>query len=190
MKTNLKTDFWACILAALLLLTLPLKWLLAAVLAALLHELGHLAALYCLNIPVTSFRIGSFGASIETAPMTRRQEILCAAAGPAVSLSLLLLCRWLPRAAVCGAIQGIYNLIPIYPLDGSRVLKCAVSMIASQEQTDEVCRVVEISFVTLLLILLTAAAIVLRLGILPMLLGVLLLSTRKIPCKLSKLRVQ
>lgn len=190
MKTDIKTDFWTCVLAALILLTLPLKWLLAAVLAAAFHELGHLTILYLLCVPVTEFRVGSFGAYIETGPLTRRQEMLCASAGPAASLCLLLLCRWLPRVAICGGVQGLYNLIPVYPMDGGRILKCALAAAFSQERTEAVCRVVELSFAALLLILLTAVAIVLRLGILPFLLGALLLSVRKIPCKLSKLRVQ
>ena len=54
------------------------------------------------------------------------QEALSALAGPAGSFLMLLLCRVFPEAALWGTVQGLFNLLPVYPLDGGRVLRCAV----------------------------------------------------------------
>lgn len=118
-----------CFFLALLLLTLPLPWLLAAAFAALVHEICHLAVLYILKCKVSRVRIGAGGARIETALPDRKWALLADLAGPAGSLALLGLSCTFPKAAVCGCIQGIYNLLPIRPLDGGRALGSVLEML-------------------------------------------------------------
>ena len=67
--------------------------------------------------------MGAFGASIETGYMTPAAELLCAAAGPIGSISMLLTIRKFPILGLLGLAQGIFNLLPIYPLDGGRILR-------------------------------------------------------------------
>lgn len=117
----------ACILAAFLLLAVPLKWLLAAWIAAIFHELCHIAAIHVCNGSVCEIRVGAGGALLETSPMTAGKELLCALAGPFGSLLLTLLLRCISELAICGCIQGVYNLLPLYPLDGGRALRCLFS---------------------------------------------------------------
>lgn len=109
-------------MAALMLLVLPLQWLAAILLAAVIHESCHLLCLRLCNVPVFQIHIGLQGAAIETAPLPPASEILCAAAGPAGSLLCLIFMRSFPMLALCGFLQGIYNLLPVYPLDGGRIL--------------------------------------------------------------------
>ena len=66
---------------------------------------------------------------LETGSMTIREELLCALAGPAGSLSLLLVSEWIPRIALCGMVQGLFNLIPAGNLDGGRVLRCLIALL-------------------------------------------------------------
>lgn len=117
---------FAFLMGALLLLTLPLPWLAAAVAAAGIHEAGHLLAIRLLGADARKIQVGSTGAKIHTCFSDPWREFLCAAAGPGAGLLLLLAARWFPRIAVCGLVQSIYNLLPIYPLDGGRMLCSAL----------------------------------------------------------------
>ncbi len=117
---------FVCFFMALLLLTLPLPWLAAAVTAAVIHEMGHLLALRLLGTGHSEIRVGCTGAEIHTAFSEPWRELVCAAAGPAAGLLLLPAARWFPRIAVCGLAQSVYNLLPVYPLDGGRMLHSAL----------------------------------------------------------------
>lgn len=108
--------------AAAAILLLPLPLLLMAVLAAAFHELCHYMALKICRIRVIDVTIGFLGTSISTAPLTACQEIICAAAGPIGSLSLLCLIHVAPILSLIGLFQGLFNLLPVYPLDGGRIL--------------------------------------------------------------------
>ena len=125
---------WFCFFAALLLLTVPIRWIAAGVFAAVIHELGHYLAVRLLGGEVISTTVSSRGAKMEALPMSQGREILCILAGPAASFSLLLLARFFPRVAICGLIQGVYNLLPIYPLDGGRSLRCLISLTRKGER--------------------------------------------------------
>lgn len=126
----------ACILAALLLLTLPLRWLLAALFAAGVHELFHLLAVRLWGGRIFRIHVGAARASLETDGLSIPGELICALAGPLGSFLLLSLGHWFPEAAICGAIQGAYNLLPLYPLDGGRALRCFLHMVLP-ERTGE-----------------------------------------------------
>lgn len=118
-----------CITVSLMVLVLPIPWLIAVFLAAAVHESFHLICLKLYRIPVYRIRIGIHGAVIETAALTPAQELLCAAAGPVGSLLCILWVRIFPTLALCGLLQGAYNLLPVYPLDGGRILYSATELL-------------------------------------------------------------
>ena len=118
----------ACITFAMMFLLLPIRWILAAAVAAMFHEFYHIAAVLLCGGNFHGLRIGSNGAILAAEEMSSRRTLLCTIAGPLGSLFLLLFLRWSPRIAFCGAVQGMYNLLPIYPLDGGRAIRCALQM--------------------------------------------------------------
>ena len=120
-------DAPSCILLALGLLVLPLPLLFAAVTAAGFHEICHFLAAKMLKIPVFRIRFTAMGCIMELGPMGRKQELICAAAGPLGSLLLFAFYPVIPLTGLCAGIQGLYNLLPVYPLDGGRILRCLVS---------------------------------------------------------------
>lgn len=111
------------ILLPLLLLTLPLRWLLAAALAGAVHELCHLAAVRLLGGRIKGLVLGPGGAVMDAELPPGIGQLLAILAGPMGSLALLGLCRWFPRVALCGAVQGLFNLLPLPWLDGGRALR-------------------------------------------------------------------
>lgn len=180
----------ACILGAFLLLTVPLRWLLAALLAALVHECGHAAAIFLSGGKIRTLRIGAFGACMDVAEMPPWKEFFCTLAGPAASFFLLFFAREIPRTAVCGLVQGIYNLLPVYPLDGGRMLHCVLRKLAGEKTGLRMASMVETAFRWLLALCGIAAAVMLRIGLIPALGLTLFACSRKIPCKQSQYAVQ
>ena len=101
----------------------PFGLALPGILAATLHELAHLAALLALGVRVEYLRLQLGGAVIGAALGSGRQEALATAAGPACNLLLLLLFRWVwVKFCLANAVLLFFNLLPVYPLDGGRLL--------------------------------------------------------------------
>ena len=132
-RPAISLDGGFCILLALLVLVLPLPWLTAAILAASVHELCHYLALRLTGASVYGLCLGLGGARMETSPLSPTQELIAAAAGPVGSALLLLLGRWMPRTALCGVIHCIYNLLPLFPLDGGRVLRSGLTLLKAEK---------------------------------------------------------
>lgn len=122
----------------------PLEYL-AALTAALLHELGHVFAARRCGVPLRSFSIELLGARLDLASgvITYRDELLIAAAGPAVNLaSALALYPLISRfgggaalfiSALTAASVGLafLNLLPVSGFDGGRILYCLLSLFLS-----------------------------------------------------------
>ena len=181
------------ILLALMVLVLPVRWLLAVFAAALFHELCHCAMIRLCGGRTLSVQIGGSGTTLETEAMTPGKELLCALAGPVGGLLLLTMMRWLPRLVICAAIQSLYNLIPVYPLDGGRALRCFLSFLFPREKAETISLWVERLCLAGILGLGMYGTFFLRLGWMPLIYaGILLyqLSRRKIPCKPVRQRVQ
>lgn len=183
-----RVDPFACFFAALLLLTLPLNWVLGAALAAVFHELCHIGAITLTGNKLRGVSVGIGGARISTEFESPGHELLCAMAGPAGSFLLLLLYRHFPRLALCGGVQGIFNLIPIYPMDGGRILACMLEIWVPGKKN----RIMQGTEVFVLLLLLAAGLYFSHMFFVAS--GVILLLCRlflrKIPCKPGKIKVQ
>lgn len=98
-----------------------------------MHECGHLAALAAFRVPVEGVSLGAFGATIcaRTERLSYGRELLATLSGPAVNLICAPLIGALARQngwawgylfAGAHALLGVYNLLPVPPLDGGRAL--------------------------------------------------------------------
>lgn len=137
-KIWVQTDGGFLILLAFMLLVLPLQWVLAAVAAACWHELCHYAVTGLLGGEVYGVRLGFGGAKMEVEPMPPGKELVAALAGPVGSALLVLTAKWTPRLAICGFVHCAYNLLPLFPLDGGRVLRGLVCIFLPDEKAERV----------------------------------------------------
>ena len=69
MRGRIRADDGFFFLMALLLLTLPLRWVLACFLAAMVHELGHALAVLLCGGRITGVMLSFHGARMDAAPL-------------------------------------------------------------------------------------------------------------------------
>ena len=120
---RVEVDSGFFLVLALMLLLFPLGLVAGIVLAALIHECGHLIAVRLTGGSVLTIRLHAGGARIETAPMPPGKAAVCALAGPAAGALTIFVWRFFPELALAGLVQTVFNLLPIYPLDGGRVVR-------------------------------------------------------------------
>lgn len=171
---------WAYLYLAVLLLLVPIRLLLAVLISAAVHEISHLIAIRMLGLQVYSVHVGIQGAKIHAQPMHEKQELLCAAAGPLGGLLLVPLFRWIPAVSLCAAVHTLYNLLPVYPADGGRLMRCGAKLLLPGKLSDAVCTVIEVFSLSAIVALCVYGAVFLHLGIIPIVLAAsLLLSSAK-----------
>ncbi len=129
-RLSITPGFW--LLAALVWLLEP-GLLLPAALAAACHELGHCAALGLLGNAPARLKLSAAGAELTPKrPLSYALELPAALAGPGASvLCALLAARWgFYLFAGLSLALGLFNVLPILPLDGGRALQslCALAL--------------------------------------------------------------
>ena len=167
-----RNDAISYLCVALLLLIFPLKWMAAAIIAGAVHELCHLWAVQLCGGRVVKFRASGRGAVMEAGGLTIVQQLICILAGPVGSLGLLLLAHFFPRIAICGGMQGLFNLLPVYPLDGGRVVRILCQWWMSDREGDRVSEILERACLAGLVILGLYGSFGLRLGLMPVLVSI------------------
>lgn len=140
----------------------PLTWVMAAVAAvaepgltaallaaAALHELGHICVLRLLKGTLKGLAFTPFGAEIRFAQVrSYGAEALITAAGPLVNavfaaIFAALGARWECCYLHAGVhtVLGVYNLLPVRPLDGERLLWIGLAWGLGPYAADRICGV-------------------------------------------------
>ena len=174
-----------------MLMLFPLRFIISWMSAAIIHEFCHYIMLRICGSMVYSVKVGMGGAVIQAQPLTAGREALCALAGPVGGLLLMLFSRWIPRIAVCAFLQSLFNLLPIFPMDGGRAVRGILFKLTSTYVASAVFAVIECLTLLILGVFSFCAMHYLSMGLLPILIYAIVLWKRvKIPCKRSELKLQ
>ena len=153
---------------------IPLQWILALAVSVLVHEAGHFFALLLLKLPVHGISVYPLGIRIQTQPLSDKQDLICAAAGPLCGACLILFAKWFPGLAMVSLFHSLYNLLPVYPADGGRVLHSLARLLLPHRIAEWLAGVLQWIAVGLIILLGWYAAFILRLGLLPLLAGIVM----------------
>ena len=143
----------------------------ATLLAAFVHELGHLAAARRMRIPLESIRFDPLGARIcvKRRMLSYGQEWLLAAMGPLFSLlaSLAAAPLWrgyaFARAFSCASLLlGMLNLLPVSTFDGGRMTEVALGQLLGARAAFIIMR--GLTFLLLLFLWSISVYLLLRIG--------------------------
>lgn len=178
------------ILICISIMLLPIQWVISIIIAILIHESFHYFALIVQNVSVYSVSIHGTGVIMKTGDMTLLQELVSTLSGPIGSILLVFLVSYFPRIAICGIIHGLYNLLPVYPLDGGRVVNCIFQLIHPNSRGDElhICTKI-IGLLVMVTVLFLAPKYSNTIIMLPLLIS-LCSAISKTPCKQRMKRVQ
>ncbi len=144
--------------------------------AAALHEGGHILALRLQGTEIHSICLKSSGTVMEVGEMPYRKELLVSLAGPLVNgLLFFATLKNDPTFALVNLGLFCHNMLPLYPLDGGRILRAFLQL----SLPEAVATAIEQGIGIACLLMLTGTAVyltcVLHVGLWPVLLCAFLL---------------
>lgn len=160
--TEIYISFLFAALITLLLLTDKTGYMLPALFAVFLHEIGHLFMMWVLDS--NPKRIKLIPASIQiTAPFQKsyRNDVLTAVSGPAVNLIVFgtLYFNYLAFGnevtlyfALLNLVIGLYNLLPVKGLDGGTILFCIIAKNKGAQKAALVIKIITLILAALVII--------------------------------------
>lgn len=131
-------------LVTALLLWHPDGLAVSCLLASLVHEGGHVAAMVAMGVPPRTCTLSAFGMRIELGcPLVGyERNLLVALAGPVANglAAALLLALGCSSAAAVHLTLAVLNLLPAAALDGGEILRCGLCLLGLEPLVGSVLR--------------------------------------------------
>jgi len=131
-KTEIKASFSMLICFALWIATANTVTMLFTVLCVLIHEAAHTITARLLGFESTEITLYPFGGASVIEGMDPAREIIVAAIGPLVSIAMgfaFSSSKVLNELSSISYAVAVFNLMPVYPLDGGRIIFSAFSVL-------------------------------------------------------------
>lgn len=113
--------------------------------AALLHEIGHIAAAAMCGSEIKSISIYPLGADIRMSQAKSYiAEIIIDGAGIAVNLLLFIISKAIPQSdiasyfAICNISLATINALPVRSLDGGEMLSCVLMLRTEPDKAEKI----------------------------------------------------
>lgn len=167
---KVRIDLKILIFLAIFCFTNQLKIYLIIMFFCLLHELGHICMGIILKMKLEKIEIipcgfesafqanfKDFNIKIKKGNLLELKKIIVAIAGPITSLILIIIFLYIKipyitqeEAIYSNVLILLFNLIPIYPLDGGRIIKGILKILLGQEKAEKIIN--RISIITLIIL--------------------------------------
>ena len=146
---SIKIDLKIFLFAIVFWLTKQIEIYMLFMILALIHECGHLVCGVCLGLKPSNIKITPVGfqilfenyiqdynTKIQKGNEVCIKKIAIAIAGPLINLFIAIIAFFMPQNIAvpkenliyANIILAIFNLLPIYPLDGGRLVKEIVTI--------------------------------------------------------------
>lgn len=125
---KIKVDLKIFLIIILYILTKNIKVFAISFIFILLHELGHAITGIILGLKIKKININVFGLSIEFENYGKERlnnKIIIDMAGPAINIITFIIAVIFKNEEIAyiNILLAIINLLPIYPLDGGRIVR-------------------------------------------------------------------
>ena len=162
---HIKVNLQIFLFIAIFALTHQIEIYAWIMLFAFIHELGHMIAGLFLNLKPKALSFMPFGISItfetyEYKKLIEIKKILIAIAGPITNLIICIIIIFLninnqikELIIYSNILIALFNLIPLYPLDGGRILKGIIRLKCNEIKADKIINKISNALIILLTVI-------------------------------------